>query len=220
MGNKKFDFSSIVERGQEYWESLFLAEFKNESDRGAVLISLSYTEELLEVLLKRKLVPASEKKDTLFDLPNSPVGTLSSKIDLAYRLGLISEEFQSVLNALRRIRNEFAHSFESISLTNNELSNEVNNLYKRFKKLHEFEDLNFKKFGSDERGKFLIMMHWLTFKLMQLLLKTSCFKPKPIEFAFWDKELEELFYSIPDIMDEKEINSRYKAIIEKRKKSR
>jgi hypothetical protein len=221
MGNKKFDFSSIVEKGREYWEDMFLEEFKNESDRGAVLISLSYIDDLLRIIIQRRLVPVNEKKqDTLFDLPNSPIGTLSSKINLSYRLGLISEEFQMVLNKLREIRNESAHSFQVFSFTEERIQKKVNSLYQRFYKLHEFEPHNFMKFGSDERGKFLIMVNWLTFKLIQSSLRIPCLKQKPLEFAFWDKELEDFFYSIPNLIDENEISEKYKSIIDKRNKNR
>lgn len=221
MKNQKFDFSSIVEKGQEYWDEIFLNEFKNESDRGAVLISLSYIDELLEILIKRKLVPVNEKQqDVLFDLPNAPISTLSSKISLSYRLGLISEEFQTVLNKLREIRNEFAHSFECVSFNENRIRDKVNNLYHRFKKLHQLELYTFSKFGNTERGKFLIMINWLTFKLMQSLLRTTCLQPKSIEYAFWDKELEDFFYSIPDITDDEKMNEKYKSIIDKRKTNR
>jgi len=49
-------------------------------------------------------------------LPDRPLGSLGAKVALASRLGLIDTGVERALNALRKLRNAFAHSAESASL--------------------------------------------------------------------------------------------------------
>src|SRR4051812_43589561 len=88
---------------------------KDESPRGKVLISAQHIDNLLSVLLKAWLFHSptdGEDEDELFDRENSPCGSFSARIKLAFRLGLISNEFRGMLDAIRLIRNYFAHQIE------------------------------------------------------------------------------------------------------------
>jgi len=68
--------------------------------------------------------PARPRKETvLAGLPamtvigvenRGPIGTFESRIDMAFMLGLISENERRILNLIRKIRNEFSHSAEHI----------------------------------------------------------------------------------------------------------
>ena len=53
----------------------------------------------------------SDAPKSLFE-GNGPFSTLSSKIDVAYALGLLSSEERRELHLLRKIRNEFAHAVD------------------------------------------------------------------------------------------------------------
>jgi hypothetical protein len=54
--------------------------------------------------------------DGLFD-PERPLGKFASKIALAHRPGLVDHDVELALQLVRRIRNEFAHSVGSSSLS-------------------------------------------------------------------------------------------------------
>jgi hypothetical protein len=84
-------------------------QMDGESDRGAVIVSVSLIDELLTNSLKGKLAPSLEKSDELFDASFSPFNSFSTKIDLAYRIGLIGPNVRKSLHLLRKIRNDFAH---------------------------------------------------------------------------------------------------------------
>ncbi len=99
----------------EYIAKVFskkLALLQSESDRGAVLVASSMIEEALKNLLIAKLVPSSTNDDKLFNGGNAPLGTFSSKIEMAYRLGLIRREWKELLDIFRKLRNDFAHNVE------------------------------------------------------------------------------------------------------------
>jgi len=86
-----------------------------ERGRGAVLVGVARVDAALEHLLQAVLSPATAKNDGLF-LPDRPLGSLGAKVALARRLCLIDEPVERALNALRKLRNAFAHSAESASL--------------------------------------------------------------------------------------------------------
>jgi len=95
-------------------------EYAKETDRAAALLVASAMDEQLKALLRTRLVPIYEN-DSLLDGPHVPIATLSSRIDSAYRLGLISDRLRDDLHTIRTIRNEFAHdvftcTFESHSV--------------------------------------------------------------------------------------------------------
>ena len=88
----------------------FYDHMRFESDRGAVIVSVSLLDDILSDLLKSKLAPSLEKNDELFDSAFSPFSTFSAKIDLGYRLGLLKPSLRASLHMLRKVRNNFAHT--------------------------------------------------------------------------------------------------------------
>lgn len=88
---------------------LFLDASNAETDRGKALVSASVVEEMLSEILRAFLTDSAETK-RLFDAPNAPLSTLSSKTLMCRSLRLISAvEFRDI-EFVRKIRNEFAHS--------------------------------------------------------------------------------------------------------------
>lgn len=90
----------------------FLFVMSEESERACIIMGGSFVDEYLEMALKKILLPAyDQKNDELFE-PENPLGTFSAKIRLAYRMKLIDKDFMSTLNILRKLRNQFAHTFQ------------------------------------------------------------------------------------------------------------
>jgi hypothetical protein len=87
-----------------------------ERGRGAVLVGVARVDAALENLLQALMAPAPTKGDGLF-LPDRPLGSLGAKVALARQLGLIDAPVERALSALRKLRNAFAHSAESASLS-------------------------------------------------------------------------------------------------------
>lgn len=93
----------------------FIEEFKNESDRAAVILGAAKLDLLLNQLLQAALLPCTGKNDELLD-GDGPLSTFSSRITLCHRLGLIDDDFCRALHLIRRIRNSFAHELSGVSL--------------------------------------------------------------------------------------------------------
>jgi hypothetical protein len=87
-----------------------------ERGRGAVLVGVARVDAALEHLLQALMTPGPAKSDGLF-LPDRPLGSLGAKVALARRLGLIDAPVERAISALRKLRNAFAHSAESASLS-------------------------------------------------------------------------------------------------------
>lgn len=99
------------------WDNFgaFYDEFSNESDRAAVILGAAKLDVLLYQLIQKLLVPTASSTDELLD-GDSPLSTFSSRINMAYRLGVLDARFTRALHLVRRIRNSFAHELASSTL--------------------------------------------------------------------------------------------------------
>lgn len=80
-----------------------------------ILVGAAYLDDLLTRMLQAAMAHQPGGSDPLFDA-DRPLGTFSARIQLAYRLGLLSREFESFLQTLRKLRNDAAHAVHEIDL--------------------------------------------------------------------------------------------------------
>jgi DNA-binding MltR family transcriptional regulator len=88
----------------------FLNGFYKESDRGAVLMASSLLDEVLLSMLGAFLTDTHESRKLLEGF-NAPLGTFHSRILAAYSMGLIEDRELREVDAIRKIRNHFGHSW-------------------------------------------------------------------------------------------------------------
>jgi len=86
-------------------------ELVSESDRGAVIIGADIVDSVLYKLFDELMSQdiSHKKKKRLFDY-SGPLGTFSSKNDMALAVGYINKNTHDCINVLRQIRNDAAHS--------------------------------------------------------------------------------------------------------------
>jgi len=92
----------------------FLDKLSRETDRGATLSTAAILEECLDEILKTFLKDG-RSTEKLLDGFNAPIGTFSSKNTLANALGLITDIEYREIDLLRRIRNNFAHTWDDLT---------------------------------------------------------------------------------------------------------
>jgi len=80
----------------------------SERGRGAVLVWGARVDAALEALLQATLAPPSGP-ETLF-LTDQPPGSFEARIAVARRLGLNDSQVELAVQALRSVRNSFAHT--------------------------------------------------------------------------------------------------------------
>jgi hypothetical protein len=82
--------------------------YRNESDRGAVILASSHLDYFLGECIKWFLIDEPSIEKELFQT-YKPLSSFSGKISMAFALGLITKEMRENLNHIRKIRNYFAH---------------------------------------------------------------------------------------------------------------
>lgn len=100
---------------------------RDHDERGLILSLAAFAEDALGRLIEAFMLPVQASRDLLTGF-NAPLGTFSSRIKASYGLGLINEEQFKDLEYLRKIRNEFAHSWAHVSLTQDKLASLVSNM--------------------------------------------------------------------------------------------
>ena len=107
--------------------SEFLIEFNKESDRGAALNAASVLDDWLEKIL-HEFLAYNKSAQNLLNGFNAPLGTFSAKIAATHALGLIQDNEFEEITIIRKIRNEFGHSWKGLSFNSEGIINLVNNL--------------------------------------------------------------------------------------------
>lgn len=94
----------------------FVQRLLSAGDRAAVVLGAARLDVALENALRALMSAHPNGQDNLFD-NDRPLGSLSAKIALAHRLGIIDQDVEHSLQLIRKIRNDFAHSIDDESLT-------------------------------------------------------------------------------------------------------
>ena len=84
-------------------------------------------DEIIKRIVSKKMVSVSNKKELLLN-KMQPLSSFSAKIEFCFRLGVISETLKDDLNALRKMRNKYAHDLNDISLEDPEMSEIINKI--------------------------------------------------------------------------------------------
>lgn len=111
------NFVSITDN-KELWD-----EVLNASERNAVLIVGAAFDTQLEKLLKKRLIQESSVTNKIAEF-----SSFSSKINLCFCLGILSEDERHDLNLLRDIRNAFSHNIFDCDFNNVQVSEAISNL--------------------------------------------------------------------------------------------
>jgi DNA-binding MltR family transcriptional regulator len=130
----------VLERHFDFNNALFafheLFNLDKKDERSIAILGGTFLEMALEHTLKAFLPENEKEVDRLFEY-NQPLGNFSSKISLAFCLGLIDKMIKEDLNTVRKIRNKFAHDLYA-DFDDNQIKAWCNNL--RFHKISMMMD--------------------------------------------------------------------------------
>lgn len=159
----------------------FIDQFKSESDRAAIILATAKIDYSLFQLISCYLIPSTTKKDELLDPDeNGPLSSLSARIGLSYRLGILDAEFARALNLVRKIRNEFAHEVSNARLDSPPHRDRIRELIKLVSGTDMFEDVK-EIYFYDKAGPQADCFTALT--ILAVRLDTLYHKVKPIRNA-------------------------------------
>lgn len=180
----------MTSESETYWDEVFVREFEKETDRACVILSAAMLEQALEANIKARLVATGSPEDNLFDVAYAPISTFSAKIDLAYRLGLISTKFCRDLHTIRKIRNDFAHNITGCTFGNASVHSRVVELC-RSSMLVEKDPETRKRFQRGSRGDFQMIVSWMLWHLWSQTKRLSPIEESTPEAHYWSKEVLE-----------------------------
>lgn len=107
--------------------SEFLSEFNKESDRGAALNAAAVLDDWLQNILEVFFADNKSGRDLISGF-NAPLGTFAAKAAAAHALGLLQDNEYQEITLIRKIRNEFGHSWKGVSFESHKVANFVNQL--------------------------------------------------------------------------------------------
>ena len=102
----------------------FLSELGGESDRAGVILAASMLDDLLAHALAQAMAfEPDEKEFARIFKSNSPLGSFSSRAEVALYFGVIDDETWQQLNIIREMTNACAHSKHPLDFKSPELIN-------------------------------------------------------------------------------------------------
>jgi DNA-binding MltR family transcriptional regulator len=122
----------------------FFEACAKESDRGLALVSAEFFDAALERLLLARFISGLKRRPKLIKPlfeGFGPLSTFSSKISVSYAFDLLEDWMAADLDVIRRIRNEFAHSFEPKTFGDQEIGGMVGQLASLTEALKSVEGL-------------------------------------------------------------------------------
>ncbi len=99
----------------------FVRELELETDRGLPLVGAALIDDRLQETL-RSFFCECRASGRLLDEGDAPLGTLSSRAQVCYALGLIDDFEFAEIDLIRKVRNEFAHAKHGVSFQNEKVA--------------------------------------------------------------------------------------------------
>lgn len=122
QGNKK---------GVQIDKTLFQirTSLSKESDRGMVLLATSYLENILGTYIYSYLQGSNRFRKSMF---KTTLSSFASKINFAFAVGLINDDFFYDLNNMRMLRNKFAHSYTLLDFESEQIDEIITSFKYKF----------------------------------------------------------------------------------------
>jgi DNA-binding MltR family transcriptional regulator len=133
-------------------------QLDSESDRGCCLMAVSFIENELEILISQKLVGSEKFIKNLFEF-NGPLGTFSSKIKMAYSLGFISKSTMNDLELIRKVRNDFGHTYEPINFDTENIKQRIMQLKGHFYDVAEINEVRTRAIFTNTVSSIMSLIH-------------------------------------------------------------
>lgn len=146
----------------------FRISLADEGDRASALMAAAYLEECLAKLITAFMVDDKKIASQIMS-HNGSMGTFSSKIDVAFMIGLISISVHRDMHILRKIRNDFAHIAKPMSFSDHKISSRCS----------EFHTSQLPPVGIPARSQFNRAMMVAALEISARTITTTHLVPRP-----------------------------------------
>jgi DNA-binding MltR family transcriptional regulator len=120
------DLSKVLDLSEHVQD--IIHELDSQTDRGLALIATALVDVSLTRLMMCRVLDYEGAADTIFYNEGAPLSSFSARIKVARAIGVIGPYTEQHLDALRRIRNQFAHSPLKIDFANPLIAAEIDKL--------------------------------------------------------------------------------------------
>ena len=189
----------IIEQTREYVDkresiindlAKILPKIMGDTDRSVVLVGVTRLENELEKYLTSFLIESPTGIEDLFG--TGPLSTFSSKISVARRLGLINNELQTAIDAMRKIRNVVNKPEEKAVFESLDVSRIIKSMHTKYRENKNFIEIQntvnqSDKFQSltksnDVKADFILVLFYLLYTLQtgKLLAQKKQYRAKLI----------------------------------------
>ena len=189
----------IIEQTREYVDkresiindlAKILPKIMGDTDRSVVLVGVTRLENELEKYLTSFLIESPTGIEDLFG--TGPLSTFSSKISVARRLGLINNELQTAIDAMRKIRNVVNKPEEKAVFESLDVSRIIKSMHTKYRENKNFIEIQntvnqSDKFQSltksnDVKADFILVLFYLLYTLQtgKLLAQKKHYRAKLI----------------------------------------
>ena len=189
----------LIEQTKEYSKNkeIILKDLKaqlpkiiGDTERSPVLVGVTRLENELEKYITSFLIESPTGKEDLFE--TGPLSTLSAKISIARRLGLINNELQNAIDNMRKIRNTVNKSAAKELYENENIFSVVNLMYDKYHKDRNYEEIEkviatseqfvSVKQKNETKAKFITILSYLVYTLQtgKLFAQKKQYKAKLI----------------------------------------
>jgi DNA-binding MltR family transcriptional regulator len=104
-------------------------ELKRQSDRSLITLAASFLDDALAYRISKRFCFAPEDKEYSFCFRfEGPLGTFSSRLEIAALFGIIDDETYQELDIIRELRNACAHCKHPITFDTAQIANVANRL--------------------------------------------------------------------------------------------
>ena len=159
------------------------------SDRSCVILAGAILDERLKLLIQKFILPSSDTKHDKLLGRSAPLESFSSRIELASRLNLISENHRKSLSWVRDIRNAAAHK-ECFSLESNSYKDKIENIISE-NNIEEQTPSLLKEPYHGAKGNFIAIVLMMVMTLDYEIKETEQTKHQPINLLSSLKDSEE-----------------------------
>ena len=98
---------------------------EKESDRAKLVLVVSWIDHFLNVKLQNEFSKGNKKARKDLFSSNGPFAAFSSKLNLAFCAGWIDSDVYHDIQIIKKLRNDCAHSIDSISLNEEKIRKEI-----------------------------------------------------------------------------------------------
>lgn len=148
------------------------------SDRACAVLAGAVLDDKLKSLLLGYLLPPSNRKDDRLLGRNGSINSFSARIQLAHRLGLVSEEVREALDWLRDVRNDAAHQ-QDFHFDQNENKDRIKNIADTLRTQQRLPAKLLAEYGATAKGSFVASVSLLVLVLELEIGESGQTRQKP-----------------------------------------